>query len=98
MQAEEACESGAADILPATKEDQRRMSDDWNAPRDFRSHFRGEKRQRVPGQQIAAEAESQTKEKQDHAAHPRQLAWFAIRTQKRHAKHVSESYKNHQVG
>ena len=67
-------------------------------PDDGRAHPRGEKRQLIPRQQIAAEPERQEETQQQHARHPGDFPRPAIRPHHVGGQNVQEEHADQQVG
>ncbi len=82
MESEEAGQRGARDFFAAAQKDHHGLADDGNLSGDLRSDLGGEEGQRVPGQQVAAEAESHDQKEQQHARDPGELSGLAIRLEK----------------
>ena len=74
------------------------LADDRRHPRHVRADARGEERQLVPREQVAAEAEGERDEEHQHAGQPRELARTPVRVQEHHAEKVREGRGDHQVG
>ena len=70
VQAVEARQRGASDIVAAAQEAHREVADDGHRAGDAGTHLRGEERQLVPRQQVAAEPEAHHDEQQQHASSP----------------------------
>jgi hypothetical protein len=97
MQAVEPGQGRAGHLVAAAQEPHHEAADDGHGARNPRPDLGGEERQLVPRQEIAAEAEREHQEQQQHAAQPRQLARLPVGLQEERAEHVHEGQQNEQV-
>ena len=98
MESEEACERGARNLFSAAQKDHDGLADEGNLSSNLSAHLGGKEGQRIPGQQIAAEAESHHQKKQNHAGDPGQLPGLAIGFEEYHAEHMHKGREDHQIG
>ena len=93
MESKESGERGSGHLRAAAEKDHHGLADDGNLPGHLRADRGGEEGQFVPGQQVAAKAESHRQKKRQHAADPCQLPRPAIGLQKQHAERVTNAVK-----
>ena len=98
MEAKESDQRGSSHLRAAAEKNHDGMADDGNLSGHLRAHRGGEEGQLVPGQQIAAEAESHDQKEQQHAGDPCQLAGLAVGLEKQDAEHVGKGGEDHQIG
>jgi hypothetical protein len=87
----------ARHIVATAKHAKEKLAGEGHRAGDASADFGGKERQLVPRQQIPAEAEPEHQEEQQNAAHPGQLARFAIRLQQEHAEEMRERQRDEEI-
>src|SRR5690242_21799802 len=88
MEAKETGQRCASHIRAAAQKNHDPRTDDRHLAGDLRTYLSGEKSERVPRQEIAAEPESESKEQQDRARDPGQFPRLAVRAERSEERRV----------
>src|SRR3972149_4190469 len=98
MKAKHTRECRTCNVFTAPQQDHDRFSDHRHDTCDIRSDFGGKEGQFVPGEKIAAEAETHSQKQHGHPGKPRYFPRFAIRLCEIHAEHMNDGGKDEKVG